>query len=102
MQIRSSASIRYCLTCLLILRSFVQVEDQGFIDTLNELLGDSNPMVVSNCIAALAEITTSSGKPVYTLNRYAFAAVLCESQGTKSVRACSAEIYARARLFHCL
>eukprot|EP00281_Chroomonas_sp_CCMP1168_P035821 CAMPEP_0206239052 /NCGR_PEP_ID=MMETSP0047_2-20121206/15164_1 /ASSEMBLY_ACC=CAM_ASM_000192 /TAXON_ID=195065 /ORGANISM="Chroomonas mesostigmatica_cf, Strain CCMP1168" /LENGTH=635 /DNA_ID=CAMNT_0053663671 /DNA_START=156 /DNA_END=2060 /DNA_ORIENTATION=- len=44
------------------------VEDQGFIDTLNDLLGDSNPMVVSNCIASLAEISTSGGKPVYTLN----------------------------------
>ena len=32
------------------------VVDQGFIDTLNELLGDGNPMVVCNAIAALAEI----------------------------------------------
>lgn len=32
------------------------VVDQGFIDSLNELLGDGNPMVVANSVAALAEI----------------------------------------------
>ncbi|KAH7826863.1 Adaptor protein complex 1 (AP-1), beta subunit [Monocercomonoides exilis] len=32
------------------------VEDEGFLDTLKELLGDGNPMVVSNCVAALSEI----------------------------------------------
>jgi hypothetical protein len=46
----------------------MQVMDQGFIGTLNDLLGDSNPMVVSNCIAALAEIS-KDGKPAYSLNR---------------------------------
>lgn len=32
------------------------VEDQGFIDYLVELMGDSNPSVVSNSLAALNEI----------------------------------------------
>jgi AP-1 complex subunit beta-1 len=43
-----------------------QIEDQGFIDSLNELLGDSNPMVVSNAVAALAEIN-SHGNQALTL-----------------------------------
>mmetsp|Transcript_27871 Transcript_27871/g.63052 ORF Transcript_27871/g.63052 Transcript_27871/m.63052 type:complete len:959 (-) Transcript_27871:1-2877(-) len=33
------------------------VTDQGFIETLNDMLGDGNPMVVSNAVAALAEIS---------------------------------------------
>lgn len=32
------------------------VEDQGFIDALQELLSDANPMVVANAVAALSEI----------------------------------------------
>jgi AP-1 complex subunit beta-1 len=43
-----------------------QIEDQGFIDALNELLGDSNPMVVSNAVAALAEIN-AHGKQALVL-----------------------------------
>lgn len=40
----------------------VMVEEQGFIDLLhNELLLDANPMVVSNCVAALNEISNMSG-----------------------------------------
>ncbi|KDD76913.1 adaptin N, partial [Helicosporidium sp. ATCC 50920] len=39
------------------------VEDRGFLDTLKALLGDANPMVVANAVAALAEITESSGEP---------------------------------------
>eukprot|EP00795_Rhopilema_esculentum_P015199 gene15199-6401_t len=36
------------------------VEDQGFLETLRDLLSDSNPMVVANAVAALAEIADSS------------------------------------------
>lgn len=32
------------------------VEDQGFLDSLKDLLSDSNPMVVANAVAALSEI----------------------------------------------
>lgn len=39
------------------------VEDRGFIDQLRELLADSNPMVVANAVAALAEIRESSRSP---------------------------------------
>ncbi|VDN07577.1 unnamed protein product [Thelazia callipaeda] len=35
------------------------VEDQGFVDLLNDLLSDSNPMVVANAVAALTEINES-------------------------------------------
>lgn len=38
------------------------VEDQGFLDMVHDLLGDSNPMVVSNAVAALAEISETSDK----------------------------------------
>lgn len=36
------------------------VEDQGFLDSLKDLLSDSNPMVVANAVAALSEISESS------------------------------------------
>lgn len=38
------------------------VEDHQFLEMLHELLGDSNPMVVSNAVAALAEISETSDK----------------------------------------
>eukprot|EP01027_Heterolobosea_sp_BB2_P027382 GEZU01042735.1.p1 GENE.GEZU01042735.1~~GEZU01042735.1.p1 ORF type:complete len:934 (-),score=381.24 GEZU01042735.1:29-2830(-) len=36
------------------------VIEQGFIDALKELLADSNPMVVANAVAALAEISETT------------------------------------------
>ncbi|KXJ29424.1 AP-1 complex subunit beta-1 [Exaiptasia diaphana] len=36
------------------------VEDQGFLDSLKELLSDANPMVVANAVAALSEINDAS------------------------------------------
>ena len=41
-----------------------KVEDRGFLDTLRELMGDSNPTVVANAVAALSEIQESSGRDV--------------------------------------
>ena len=39
------------------------VEEQGFIEILQtELIADSNPMVVANTVAALTEISSSSGR----------------------------------------
>eukprot|EP01071_Lankesteria_metandrocarpae_P013198 Lankesteria_metandrocarpae@DN680_c0_g1_i1.p1 len=38
------------------------VQDQGFIEILNDLLGDPNPMVVANSVVALAEISETTGK----------------------------------------
>eukprot|EP00884_Botryococcus_braunii_P018680 jgi/Botrbrau1/5496/Bobra.27_1s0033.1 len=43
------------------------VEDRGFLDTLKDMLSDSNPMVVANAVAALAEIQEVSGKPVFQI-----------------------------------
>jgi len=37
------------------------VKEQGFLDALHDLLTDSNPMVVANAVAALAEIGEVSG-----------------------------------------
>jgi AP-1 complex subunit beta-1 len=37
---------------------------QGFIDSLEGLLSDGNPMVVSNSVAALQEISSRSNKPL--------------------------------------
>eukprot|EP01125_Pyxidicula_operculata_P001225 TRINITY_DN11155_c0_g1_i1.p1 TRINITY_DN11155_c0_g1~~TRINITY_DN11155_c0_g1_i1.p1 ORF type:complete len:876 (-),score=234.91 TRINITY_DN11155_c0_g1_i1:110-2737(-) len=45
------------------------VEQQGFLDTLRELLADSNPMVVSNAVAALCEIDEIAPSEVFTINR---------------------------------
>eukprot|EP00397_Hematodinium_sp_SG-2012_P008110 GEMP01008165.1.p1 GENE.GEMP01008165.1~~GEMP01008165.1.p1 ORF type:complete len:904 (+),score=215.10 GEMP01008165.1:78-2789(+) len=38
------------------------VEDQGFIDLLKDMLGDANPAVVANAVAALKEISENSPK----------------------------------------
>ncbi|KAL4853994.1 Beta-adaptin-like protein C [Chlorella vulgaris] len=43
------------------------VEDRGFLDMLKDLLGDANPMVVANAVAALSEIQELGGKPVLDL-----------------------------------
>eukprot|EP00921_Rhytidocystis_pertsovi_P005016 GHVQ01008683.1.p1 GENE.GHVQ01008683.1~~GHVQ01008683.1.p1 ORF type:complete len:593 (-),score=62.78 GHVQ01008683.1:96-1874(-) len=40
------------------------VEDQGFIDILQDMLSDSNPMVVANSVASLSEISEASGKNI--------------------------------------
>eukprot|EP01087_Luapelamoeba_hula_P022112 TRINITY_DN7859_c0_g1_i4.p1 TRINITY_DN7859_c0_g1~~TRINITY_DN7859_c0_g1_i4.p1 ORF type:complete len:886 (-),score=168.97 TRINITY_DN7859_c0_g1_i4:206-2863(-) len=42
------------------------VENQGFLDTLRDLLSDSNPMVVANAVAALSEIDETTN--VFTIN----------------------------------
>ena len=52
-----------------------QIEDQGVIDSLNELLADSNPMVVSNAVAALAEIN-AHGKQALILTSATVAKLL--------------------------
>jgi vesicle coat complex subunit len=36
------------------------VEDQGFVESLQELLSDANPMVVANAVASLSEVCTTS------------------------------------------
>ena len=40
------------------------VAERGFLDTLHDLISDSNPSVVANAVAALSEIAESSGKDV--------------------------------------
>lgn len=44
------------------------VEERGFLDCLRELVGDANPMVVANAVAALTEIGAASGQPVFVIN----------------------------------
>ena len=44
------------------------VEQQGFVQILIDLLADSNPMVVSNAVAALSEIDEVSGGGVFIIN----------------------------------
>ena len=43
-------------------------EDQGFIEGLNDLLTDGNPMVVANAVAALAEISEYTERDVFRLS----------------------------------
>lgn len=38
-------------------------EDQGFVESLRELVSDANPAVVANAVAALTEIASTSDKP---------------------------------------
>ena len=39
------------------------VEEQGFIEILQDMVGDSNPMVAANAIASLNEMSETSGRP---------------------------------------
>ncbi|KAL4433786.1 hypothetical protein ABPG75_000227 [Micractinium tetrahymenae] len=52
------------------------VEDRGFLDMLKDLIGDANPMVVANAVAALSEIQELSGKPVLELTQATVAKLL--------------------------
>jgi len=45
------------------------VEDQGFISKLRSMISDSNPMVVSNAVAALHELSMSAGKDFLKVNK---------------------------------
>jgi AP-1 complex subunit beta-1 len=40
------------------------VEERGFLETLHDLISDSNPSVVANGVAALSEIAETSGRDV--------------------------------------
>eukprot|EP00928_Gymnodinium_smaydae_P071309 TRINITY_DN54934_c0_g1_i1.p1 TRINITY_DN54934_c0_g1~~TRINITY_DN54934_c0_g1_i1.p1 ORF type:complete len:992 (-),score=268.54 TRINITY_DN54934_c0_g1_i1:90-2918(-) len=44
------------------------VEEQGFLDVLRDMLGDSNPMVVANAVASLCEISNASRRNYLQLN----------------------------------
>jgi len=44
------------------------VEEQGFLDILRSMISDSNPMVIANAVAALAEIAETSHKDVFQIN----------------------------------
>ena len=41
------------------------VTGQGFLDMLLDMLVDSNPMVVSNAVAALSEIDEGNANPIF-------------------------------------
>jgi AP-1 complex subunit beta-1 len=45
------------------------VEERGFLEALKNLIGDANPMVVANAVAALSEIQDVSGRPVFSLDK---------------------------------
>ncbi|XP_063677256.1 AP-1 complex subunit beta-1-like isoform X3 [Bolinopsis microptera] len=48
--------------------SAARVEDQGFLETLGELLCDSNPMVVANAVAAISEILDTNPNAAKQVN----------------------------------
>jgi len=52
------------------------VEDQGFIAKLRSMISDSNPMVVSNAVAALHELSMSAGKDFLKANKSTFTKIL--------------------------
>jgi len=52
------------------------VEDQGFIEKLRSMISDSNPMVVSNAVAALHELSMSAGKDFLKANKNTFFKIL--------------------------
>lgn len=52
------------------------VIDQGFLETLKEMLSDSNPTVVANAVASLTEMSQSSGRDYLGLNEETVAKML--------------------------
>ena len=44
------------------------VQERGFLETLHDLISDSNPSVVANAVAALSEIAEASGKDVMKIS----------------------------------
>lgn len=54
------------LKCLIVLHNVGTTESDA-VALLQDLLADSNPMVVANAVAALAEITEVSGKNVFQI-----------------------------------
>ncbi|XP_024391811.1 beta-adaptin-like protein C [Physcomitrium patens] len=46
------------------------VEDRGFLEALKDMISDSNPMVVANAVAALAEIQEGSSKSVFEITNH--------------------------------
>ncbi|XP_074583491.1 beta-adaptin-like protein C [Curcuma longa] len=52
------------------------VEDRGFLDTLKDLISDSNPMVVANAVAALAEIQETSSQPIFEITSHTLSKLL--------------------------
>ena len=44
------------------------VAERGFLDTLHDLISDSNPSVVANAVASLSEIAEASGKDVMKIS----------------------------------
>ncbi|CAM6037567.1 unnamed protein product [Sphagnum compactum] len=46
------------------------VEDRGFLEALKDMISDSNPMVVANAVAALAEIQEGSSKLVFEITNH--------------------------------
>ena len=52
------------------------VEDRGFLETLKDMISDSNPMVVANAVAALAEIQENSTKLIFEITSSTLAKLL--------------------------
>ncbi|BBN00025.1 AP-1 complex subunit beta-1 [Marchantia polymorpha subsp. ruderalis] len=46
------------------------VEDRGFLEALKDMISDSNPMVVANAVAALAEIQEGSSKLIFEITNH--------------------------------
>ncbi|XP_024394494.1 beta-adaptin-like protein B [Physcomitrium patens] len=46
------------------------VEDRGFLEALKDMISDSNPMVVANAVAALAEIQEGSSKTIFEITNH--------------------------------
>jgi AP-1 complex subunit beta-1 len=44
------------------------VKERGFLEILHDLISDSNPSVVANCVAALSEIAETSGADVMKIS----------------------------------
>ncbi len=72
------------------------VEDQGFLDTLRDMISDSNHSVVANAVAALVEIAEASNKDVFQMNadmlsRLQTALDACTEWGQVSILDCLAK-----------
>jgi len=78
------------------------VEEQGFLESLRNLISDPNPMVVANAVAALAEIAEASPRDVFSINAQMLSKLLaalneCTEWGQVFILDCLAKYQPSAR-----
>lgn len=78
------------------------VEERGFVEALKDMISDSNPMVVANAVAALAEIQEGSSKNVFEItNHTLFKLLAALNECTEYDPSCFCQFYKLSCLGNC-